>query len=321
MQLTPYLLILTIFLQSLTRVLSQALPNESENIDFISTFSNQADHSFGDEDYHQNFFIVIPKNQNKPFFIRIFDPDTGGNHDEVKDNYSKTRFSIYGGKGCFSAPEAKEVYSKMNINTGQMITSKTFDHSNKYDNQWFVFGPFNPKEGELIEEMEGYIFRITIEGLEGRNGNRYRLFISENHNNNLAIEGLNTFTYKYTFKLISKEQSVAMLYPFVNKDVVSIKVHTFDFDNDGTILLYSLKKNRHKVKHSKNNEWVESTHLIEEEEKNTTLNIQIIKKDNKDNDMAIYITNQFNKPVPFYAIPIGGSTKFRYKININYFSK
>lgn len=298
----------------------QALPHESENIDFISTFCNQADKSYGDDDFQQTFFIVLPKTLNTSFFIRLFDPDTGGMHDEIKDNTSKTKFSIYGGKGCFSDPKARELTQKSS-KTGLILTSKVFDSAPRYDNKWFVFGPFNPKEGELINEMEGYIFKIVIDGLEGHNGNRYRFYISQDHDLNNALEGVNAFSYKYTFLLMPKADAVAHLYPFVNKEVVSLKIHTFDFDNDGKILLYSTNKNRQKVKHSNDNEWSESTHVIDDEEKNTTVNIQIVKKDNRRNDMVLYVTNQYNKPVPFYAIPIGGPPKYRYKVNINYFAK
>lgn len=299
----------------------QSLPHESENIDFITTFSNQADKSNGDDDYQQTFFIVLPKTINTTFFIRVFDPDTGGAHDEVKDNASKTRFSIYGGKGSFSDPKSREITPKKNDKPGLLLGAKTFNDAPQYDNNWFVFGPFNPKEGELINEMEGYVFKIVVDGLEGRSGNMYRFFISQDHDANRALEGVNAFTYKYTFRLMPKADAVALFYPFVNKEVVSLKIHTFDFDNDGKILLYSTNKNRQKVKHSNDNEWSESTHVIDEEEKNTTVNIQIVKKDNRKNDMVMYVTNQYNKQVPFYAIPIGGPPKYRYKVNINYFAK
>lgn len=316
-----FLSICLIFFKISSLVLAQGLPHDSENIDYITTFCNQTDKSFGDDDFTQTFFLVLPKTLNEPFFIRIFDPDVGGDIDEVKDNVSKTKFSVFGGKGCFSDPDARNIDPIGNFKSGILLTSKVFDCFSPYDNKWFVFGPFNPKEGEMIKEMDGFVFKLTTEGLSGRNGNLYRYFISSHHDSNSPVEGANAFTYKYTFRLVSKENAIAFLYPFINKDVVSLKIHSFDFDNDGDIVLYSVKKNRQKVKHSNDNEWSESTHYIQEEEKNTSLNIQIVKKDNKKNDMGLYVTNQFNKPVPFYAIPIGGPPKYRYKVNINYYSK
>ncbi|MBX9850281.1 MAG: hypothetical protein K2X86_00815 [Cytophagaceae bacterium] len=68
---------------------------------------------------------------------------------------------------------------------------------------------------------------------------------------------------------------------------------------------------------SADNEWIESTHNITEEEKNTSLDIQIIKVSNaKNNNMVFYITNQYGKLMPFFTSPIGGVPKYRYKIGV-----
>jgi len=57
---------------------SQPVPNVDENIPFLMTFGNRAETSWGDDDFSQTFFFLIPAEYDQPFFIRVFDPDTGG---------------------------------------------------------------------------------------------------------------------------------------------------------------------------------------------------------------------------------------------------
>lgn len=299
---------------------AQTIPDLSENIDFLVTFSKEAEKDWGDDDFNQTFFIAIPENNKNPFFIRVFDPEIGGMNDDIKkfsETVSKTKFSIYGGNGTYSDPDARGVDPVGNYKSGNLFVEKTFGNEVSYDNKWYSFGPFNPVEGEYIPEMKAYIFKIIAEGISGKDGNLYKYFISSTQESNEPIEGANAFTFEYTFRLQSKPNSVAFLYPFIGKDVISIKIHSFDFDNDGQIVLQTVKKNRHVIAHSDQG-WALSEHFMEFEEKNKSAGIQIVKKSAKDNDMVIFITNQYNKPIPFYTLPIGGSPKYKYHVNVQY---
>ena len=45
------------------------------------------------------FSSAYPKDYTKPFYIRVFDPDCGGENDEIQGEFNtKTKFSVYGGK-------------------------------------------------------------------------------------------------------------------------------------------------------------------------------------------------------------------------------
>ena len=41
------------------------------------------------------------------------------------------------------------------------------------------------------------------------------------------------------------------------------------------------------------------------------------KKGDYKNDVVFYITNEYDMPVPFFAAPIGGVPRYKYKIKIN----
>lgn len=296
--------------------MAQRVPNESENIDYLVTFGQDAPPETGDDDHVQIIFFVVPYSHKQPVFLRIFDPELSGQHDEfVGPANTFTRFSIFGGKGAFSSKDAREIHLSANYKTGNLLASQVFGSEAQFDSEWHTMGPFNPLEGEEIPSFNGYLLKIVVEGLKGNDGNHYRFFLSEEPGRNKSIEGANAFAYNYTFKL-HKAQTLAHIYPFIEKSVVSVTQHNFDFDSDGEILIYTVSKIGVKAKASGDNKWASSEHPITESEKNLTMDIQIQKVSSAENTMTVYITNQYNELVPFFALPIGGPPKYKYNLKV-----
>ena len=92
--LKPVLYFLFVFILS-NSAFSQQIPAVEENIPYLVTFGKGADKSWGDDDFSQTFFFVIPKFQVKPFYIRVFDPETSGTNDEKK-NRLQHQNKVYG---------------------------------------------------------------------------------------------------------------------------------------------------------------------------------------------------------------------------------
>lgn len=298
--------------------IAQSIPTTEENIPYLVTFGAQSETKWGDDDFCETFFIVIPATQVNPLYIRVYDPDCGGELDEPRGKFNtKTSFSVYGGKGCISDPDAKNIDPKGNYKSGNLLASKTFDDNSKYDKNWYSFGPFNPTEGEMSKEYGGYVFKIIAQGVSGDDGNLFRYFVSTQPDENKAIEGSNAFTFEYTFRMHDNPSNVSHIYPYIDKDVVSIKVFNFDWDNDGLIRLISVSKNGITAKVSGEGNWESNTHLIVAEEKNTSIDIQFVKNRTmaiRNNNVVIYVTNQYGQLMPFYVSPIGGIPKFKGKI-------
>ena len=225
---------------------------------------------------------------------------------------------MYGGQGVHSEKDAQGVDPSGNYHSGSLLASKSFSTSEQYDGNWYTFGPFNPKEGEITEQFEtkGYVFKIIADGISGDDGNIYHYFVSTSPTENIPVDGLNGFTYEYSIRMQSSSGSVMHIYPYVTEDVVSIQQHNFDFDGDGNILLYSVSKFREQAKVSGDNVWAASKHIITPKEKNTSIDIQIVKSKSFNNNMVIYVTNQYNKALAFFSVPIGGKPKHKITPNI-----
>jgi hypothetical protein len=294
------------------KVSSQAVPGKDENIPFLVTFGKEGKVSWGDDDFNQIFFFSIPRDFNQQFFIRVFDPDCGGEHDEIQGDFnSKTLFSVYGGKGA--DPEVHEesqgLENGLNYKIGNLLASRVFGTEARYDNKYYSFGPLNPTEGEFNTKWNSYIFKVVIEGVAGDDGNLYRFFLSRDANSNLAIEGANAFTYEYTFRMWNDFKSIAHIYPYVDTGIVSIQQRNFDWDNDGKMLVVSRYKRGSPVPISNEADWIHSQIPIEPEEVGSSLDFQFHKRQGelvKNNNVVITLKNQRGDALKFYSSPIGG---------------
>jgi len=306
-----------IFISALnsTELRSQGVPSEDGNIPYLVTFGGNSLTSWGDDDFSQSFFFIVPPTCQEPIYIRIFDPDISGEIDELKGDFNtQTKFSIYGGKGCISEKEAKGHIPESDRRSGNLLASETFGNDGKYDNDWYTFGPFDPSSGELVTEYGGYIFKVIADGKIGDDGNLYRYYLSTNPRSNKDVEGGNSFTFEYSFRLSDDPQQVSHIYPYIDPNVISVKQRNFDWDNDGMIRIVSVAKKGDFVKVSSDNEWMESEHKITEQERGTSLDIRFIKDQSRtilNNNVVFYVKNQYGENLPFYTIPIGGTPNYK----------
>lgn len=298
--------------------LSQAVPSPEENISYLVTFGNQGDKSWGDDDYCQIFFFVVPESHKTPIYFRVYDPGIGGEIDEKKGEFNtKTKFSIYGGKGTITDDDARGTDPKGNWYSGNQLQQKTF--GNEYDQEWYSFGPFNPTSGEFSPEYGGYVFKVCARGTEGDDGNLYKYFMSTSSTKNVAVEGGNAFTFEYTFRLNDDASEVSHVYPFIDSNVVSLRQSNFDWDNDGDLKIVTNTRLNVPLKKSGEGNWASSSHKIYDSEKESTFDVQFHKNKSapaKNNNVSFYVTNQYGTALPFFTVPIGGIPKPTAKISI-----
>jgi hypothetical protein len=110
---------------------------------------------------------------------------------------------------------------------------------------------------------------------------------------------------------------VSHIYPYVDDRTVSIKVANFDWDDDGVIRVVSVARKGQILPVSGNAKWKESEFTVFNEEKNTLLNFQFIKRRNpvvKNNNVVINVKNQYGELLRSFTIPIGGIPKYKFKI-------
>jgi len=284
------------------------------------TFGGNALTSWGDDDFCQVFYCIVPPSQTDPVYIRVYDPDTGGELDELKGEFNTiVNFSIYGGNDCWSDTTAQGLNKTGNYKSGYLLASKSFGVDSKYDKKWYTFGPFNPSEGKYVEKLGGRVFKIIAQGISGDDGNIYKYFLSTSPVENVAVEGGNWFTYKYHFRFSDDQKHVCQIYPFADDKTISIQISNFDWDNDGTIRIFSVAKNGIFCDVSGEDNWIVREFPIVAEEKNSTIEIQFTKNQTvqvRNNNVVIIVMNQYGISLPFYVVPIGGVPVYSPKIRM-----
>jgi hypothetical protein len=288
------------------------------------TFGKEGKTSWGDADFYQIYFISILKDYTQPFYIRVFDADCGGENDEIQGEFNtKTKFSVYGGKGVDPEKneESKGLLKGVNVNykSGNLLASKVFGNDARWDNKYYTFGPFNPAEGDFNTKWNSYIFKIVCEGISGDDGNLYRYFISSDANSNIPIEGSNAFTYAYHFRMWNDFRSISHIYPYIDTGIVYIRQSNFDWDNDGNVLVVSRYKQGIGVPISNEDDWIRSNIPIEPAEVGSSLDFQFHKRQGelvKNNNVVITLENQRGDALKFFSSPIGGVPIYQPKMQV-----
>lgn len=297
---------------------AQPVPAGDEHIPYLMSFGPKASTSWGDDDFSQAFFFLIPKNFSQPVYIRVYDPDISGVVDEQNGEWdTKMTYSVYGGKECYSHKDARETSPVGNFKSGNLLASKSFGNQPNFDQKWYTFGPFNPTEGEFIQQFDGYIFKVICDGMSGDDGNLYRYYLSTSATENKPLEGGNAFAFEYSFRMWDDPKEVSHIYPYVDDRTISVKLSNFDWDSDGLIRVVSVARQGQLIGASAENNWVDKDFKIFDEEKNTSLDIQFIKKKSppvKNNNVVVNVRNQYGESMPFFVIPIGGVPKYKYGI-------
>jgi len=299
---------------------AQPVPNVEENIPHLMTFGNQAEISWGDDDFSQAFFFLVPKDYSGQVFIRVFDPDTGGAIDENRGNWNtQCTYEVYGGKGCHSEDDARETSPTGNYKSGTLLAMKVFGESPRYDENWYTFGPYNPEEGEYVDEFSGYIFKVICEGTEGDDGNMYNYYLSTSGTENKPIEGANAFAYEYSFRMHNDPNETSHIYPYILEGTLTVKISNFDWDDDGDILVVSKERQGQRVAVSGEETWAKDEIKVLDGEVKSSYDFQFAKSRKpvvRNNNVVVNVRNQYDETMPFYTSPIGGVPKYKWAIEV-----
>jgi hypothetical protein len=114
-------------------------------------------------------------------------------------------------------------------------------------------------------------------------------------------------------------KSVSHVYPYIDTGIVLVKQRNFDWDNDGTILVFSRYKQGISAPVSGQDNWVESVIPIQPQEVGSSLDFQFYKEQEKlvkNNNVVLTLQTQRGDALKFFSSPIGGVPVYQPNIKI-----
>ena len=77
---------------------------QAQEAPLVVTYGPAASTAEGDPDFREVIFLSVPDGLEDRLYLRVFDPDTGGEHDLVYDAADDTqvRFTLFGGEGAYT---------------------------------------------------------------------------------------------------------------------------------------------------------------------------------------------------------------------------
>ena len=163
-----------------------AAPALAQEMPLSVIYGPAASTAEGDDDYRELIFLSVPADLEDRLYLRIFDPDTGGDHDLAYGGSedTETRYALVGGAGALSAVAGSAAPSAEDLASGEPIREASVAASAALDGKWQTIASFLPDQGELVGERR--VFRLLVEGLAGNDANLYAATLSLRDRRNLA---------------------------------------------------------------------------------------------------------------------------------------
>jgi hypothetical protein len=189
-----FLLSFIMLIAAYSTCLAQSVPDDGLNIDFLITYGNMAKEDCREEEKSQTLFIVIPEQGTEIFYVRVFDPDCGGENDNCNGLFeTNTEFGIYGGNGCVNLHMEGDEEINTHSDQGTLLQEELFADEPVIDNSWVTFGPFTAQQGEKLEAYSGRFFKLIVEGKTGNDCNHYAVVLSSSGQENTALDGASLY--------------------------------------------------------------------------------------------------------------------------------
>jgi len=195
----------------------------------LVTFGTRALQSEGDHDFRQFIRISVPDTADR-LYLRVFDPDVGGQYDEAQRGFNtKTRFSLYGDGASVRLYRDGEGIVQEEIE-GEALDSAEFGYHEDLDGQWVTLFPMDAASGRADGSQRHFV--LAVEGLSGNDGNVFDVVVSRSDTDNIPQQDVRLTSFAPTLQA-AEEGQFAELRFVIPEDATSLLVENFDSAGGG----------------------------------------------------------------------------------------
>lgn len=148
-------------------------------------------------DVRQAIYFAVPETLAGPLYVRLYDPDTGGDHDVTtgRRGETRTRFVLYGGQGADTAPDSRDGDDP---GGGRLIAEREFGTDRRLDGRWMTWTRLTAAQGASAGSER--VFRIDVIGGSGDDGNVFDIAVSLNRDANIPGDVVRLYSYRPTLR-------------------------------------------------------------------------------------------------------------------------
>lgn len=249
-------------------------------------YGPKASKTEGDDNYIQVINIQVPKDYSGNAFLRLYDMSCGSKEDIVVGSWnSKFRFSVYQGEhkedDILKIPGYRAGIDK------QILGRFEVGQDKRFYGEWSNFVNLNKKPSEDA------IYSLVVEGVEGDDGNNFKVFVSSDSLDNKSIPGLILYSYQPTIALKRTDEEQFFIVKSEKQDR-QVAVHTFDLD--GTNCTFStLLKDEFPLSQNSSGDWSLNKFDLTAYECENDFTFDIGPVTMEANDITFYLDNQDGK--------------------------
>lgn len=272
----------------------------------LVVYGPQAPAREGDVDRREQVFFSIPTTLKDRVYVRIFDPEIGGDNDFTYGGAgdSETTFRVFGGTGAYTeadrpqpvadgAREPRLIPYDPVTQPGKLIKEKAWASDRATNGRWVNLGALRARQGEVVDGRA--YFRIDVQGSKGNDGNGYTLGVSLSRDRARAPEGLEMFAYRPTVRWSAG--STATQVWFTRTTEGPFQVQSFDGANGELALVTDYSDLGLRI--SGQNFWTSDTVDTDE----TNLAISLLGGFETPNDVTLAVFDAAGDPVPLDMPP------------------
>ena len=237
----------------------------------LITFGPDAERHKGDDDFREIVYIRVPQSFSQRLYLRIFDPDVGGAEDEPTGPWNtRTRFSLLGGQGAYSATKpSAEKMPPPSATIATVLAEEVFGEDPLTDGKWHTLGSFLPEQGEAVDEH--LVFALVVEGLEGDDGNLFDVAVSTDPGSNRPPAEVSLVSYQPTFTVPPGSKQFAEARFLIPAGTTGLTVRSFDPDSARMYLEMPFVE-AFRLRAAANGRWIEDRVALESTQRPTAAN-------------------------------------------------
>jgi hypothetical protein len=100
----------------------------------------------GDDDYRELLFFSVAADLQERLYLRVFDPDTGGDHDLAYGGSedTETRYAVFGGPGARTGIASSIDLTEEQLTSGELLAETSIASNAALDGKWRTIATFLP---------------------------------------------------------------------------------------------------------------------------------------------------------------------------------